>query len=84
MTTLYIVLPLALVIATFSVLAFAWSVHTGQLDDLETPAHRLLLDDEDRATFALPAASPATHAFDPKPRTELLADLPTSTGTSRE
>jgi cbb3-type cytochrome oxidase maturation protein len=65
MTTLYLILPLALVIATVSVLAFAWSVRSGQLDDLDTPPHRLLLDDGDRAEFApaaqvtaLPAAAP--------------------------
>lgn len=51
MTTLYLIVPLALVIAAISVLAFAWSVRSGQLDDLDTPAHRLLFDDQgDAAT----------------------------------
>lgn len=62
MTTLYLVLPLALVIATISVLAFAWSVHTGQLDDLDTPAQRVLLDDADHARFARVAMPPAKRA----------------------
>jgi nitrogen fixation-related uncharacterized protein len=26
---------------------FAWSVKSGQFDDLEGPAHRILLDDDD-------------------------------------
>jgi cbb3-type cytochrome oxidase maturation protein len=27
--------------------AFIWSVKNGQLDDLETPAYRILLDDKE-------------------------------------
>ncbi len=45
MITLYLVLPLALLIAGVAVAAFAWSVRSGQLDDLETPPKRILLDD---------------------------------------
>lgn len=48
MNALYLVLPLALVIAAGAVLAFVWSVRSGQLDDLDTPACRLLLEDEER------------------------------------
>jgi cbb3-type cytochrome oxidase maturation protein len=45
MTALYIVLPLALLIATGAVLAFAWVVRSGQLDDVDTPPRRILFDD---------------------------------------
>jgi nitrogen fixation-related uncharacterized protein len=27
--------------------AFIWAVKTGQFDDLEGPAHRILMDDDD-------------------------------------
>ena len=46
MVALYFILPLALIIAGGAVLAFAWSVKSGQLDDLETPPRRMLLDDD--------------------------------------
>lgn len=46
MTTLYVVLPLALLIASLAVLAFAWTVRSGQLDDVDTPPRRILFDDE--------------------------------------
>jgi cbb3-type cytochrome oxidase maturation protein len=42
---LYVVLPLALLVAGGAVAAFVWSVRGGQLDDLETPPRRILLDD---------------------------------------
>ena len=57
MTALYLVLPLALVIATGAVLAFVWSVRSGQLDDLDTPPCRLLLEDGNLAGIA-PLAQP--------------------------
>ena len=45
MSVLYIVLPLALIIVAVAVAAFVWSARTGQMDDLETPAVRVLHDD---------------------------------------
>ncbi|HEU4734965.1 MAG TPA: cbb3-type cytochrome oxidase assembly protein CcoS [Kofleriaceae bacterium] len=46
MSILYLVLPLALLFASGAVAAFAWTVRTGQLDDVETPPRRILFDDE--------------------------------------
>lgn len=46
MTTLYIVLPLALVIAGAAVASFIWVVRSGQLDDVDTPPRRILFDDD--------------------------------------
>ena len=45
MSVIYVVLPLALVIAAGMVWAFMRSVRKGQFDDLETPALRMLFDD---------------------------------------
>lgn len=45
MSVIYVVLPLALVIAAGMVWAFMRSVRRGQFDDLETPAMRMLFDD---------------------------------------
>ncbi len=46
MNALYLILPLALVIAAGAVAAFVWAVRDGQLDDLDTPPRRMLTDDE--------------------------------------
>ena len=51
-TVIYIVLPLALLFAGIAVWAFIWAVRQGQLDDLETPAARILLDDDDGRSAA--------------------------------
>ncbi|MEP6619583.1 MAG: cbb3-type cytochrome oxidase assembly protein CcoS [bacterium] len=47
MSVIYVVLPLALVIVTAAVIAFIWSARSGQFDDLDTPAVRMLHDDKD-------------------------------------
>lgn len=55
MSIVYLVLPLALVIVLAAVLAFVWAARGGQFDDLETPALRVMHDDEAiRATPSRP------------------------------
>lgn len=46
MNILYLLVPLALLLAGVGVLGFRWAVRSGQYDDVETPALRPLLDDE--------------------------------------
>lgn len=46
MSALFVVLPLALLVAAVAVAAYVWAARSGQLDDLDTPAHRILHDDE--------------------------------------
>lgn len=47
MSTLYLLVPLAIMLAAGAVAAFVWAVRSGQLDDLDTPPQRALLDDDD-------------------------------------
>jgi cbb3-type cytochrome oxidase maturation protein len=46
MTVLFIILPLAIVMALLAVAAFAAAVRTGQYDDLDSSPWRMLFDDE--------------------------------------
>lgn len=46
MSVLYIVVPLAMIVVAVAVGAFVWATRRGQFDDLETPAMRMLHDDE--------------------------------------
>ncbi len=47
MTVLYLLVPLALFFAAAAVATFIWAVRSGQFDDLETPAVRVLFDDDE-------------------------------------
>ncbi|MFN3455823.1 MAG: cbb3-type cytochrome oxidase assembly protein CcoS [Pseudobdellovibrio sp.] len=42
---LYLMIPMALALGVIFVVGFFWAASNGQLDDLETPAHRILYDD---------------------------------------
>jgi len=45
MSILFLILPVTLLLCLGAVAAFAWATRSGQFDDLETPAIRLLHDD---------------------------------------
>ncbi|TMQ09000.1 MAG: cbb3-type cytochrome oxidase assembly protein CcoS [Deltaproteobacteria bacterium] len=46
MSILYLLIPLGLVLIVSSLAAFLWAVHCGQFDDLDSPALKILLDDD--------------------------------------
>jgi len=43
---MFVLLPAALLFAAAAVVVFAWAARSGQFDDLETPAMRILGDDD--------------------------------------
>lgn len=43
-----ILIPLAFALGAVALGAFFWSLRSGQYDDLEGAAHRILFDDDDR------------------------------------
>jgi cbb3-type cytochrome oxidase maturation protein len=47
MSIIYILLPIALMLGGGFVLAFIWLASSGHFEDLETPAHRILIEDEE-------------------------------------
>lgn len=57
MAVLYIVLPLAFLVAGAGVLAFIWAARQGEFDDLDTPPLRAIQDDD-----------PVVKASTPRPR----------------
>ena len=46
MEIIYFLIPLGLVLVALAVWAFMWAVRSGQFDDLEGPAHRILMDED--------------------------------------
>ena len=57
METIFVLLPLALLIAVIAVGFFIWAARTGQFDDLDTPAVRILFDDDEPRPAQPPAAT---------------------------
>jgi cbb3-type cytochrome oxidase maturation protein len=45
MEILYFLVPVAVLLGFGFLLSFYWAVQDGQMDDLETPAHRILSEE---------------------------------------
>lgn len=54
MNALLLLIPIALALGVLGLLAFLWSIQSGQFDDLEGAAERILYDDD------LPTAADTT------------------------
>ena len=51
MDIIYITIPVTLLFIATGVLIFFWASKSGQFDDLEGPAHRILFDEDYLADF---------------------------------
>jgi len=47
MNILLLLIPIGMAFLGVAIWAFLWAVRNGQFDDLEGPAHRILMDDDD-------------------------------------
>ena len=47
MTGLAFLIPIALMMGLLGLIAFFWAMRTGQYDDMDGAAHRILIDDEE-------------------------------------
>ena len=47
MDILYLLIPVSLIIVAIAIWVFMWAIRSGQYEDLEGPAHRILMDDDD-------------------------------------
>ena len=59
MSVVYIALPAVLLLALAGVIAFIWAVRSGQMDDLETPGLRVLIEEDDPVATAPRDEAPA-------------------------
>jgi len=46
MESIYLLIPISVIIVFGIAVAFWWSVRSGQFDDLEGPGFRVLMDDD--------------------------------------
>lgn len=47
MSALYFLIPMSIVIVAGALWAFLWSLKRGQYDDMDSPAHRIIIDDRE-------------------------------------
>lgn len=68
MSVLYVVLPIALVMASGAIAAFLWAVRSGQMDDLSSPAVRVALEDDAASPGFARAASGSARELEARPQ----------------
>ena len=61
MPALYSMIPAALLIVGIAIFIFFWAVDSGQYDDLDSPAHSILFDDQDPQHTAAVEEAKGTH-----------------------
>ncbi len=59
MESLYLLIPLSVLLVFVIGFLFWWSVRHGQFDDMEGPAYRVLMDDDDPKADKEVASAPA-------------------------
>lgn len=45
MDIIFVLIPIGLILLMVAIWAFRWALKSGQYDDLDSPAHRILFDD---------------------------------------
>ncbi len=73
MESLYFLIPVALIILLVAIKVLFWAVKSGQYDDLDTEAHRILFDKD-----------PATPAKNTQPKSSQLKDTKSEDNNSGE
>ena len=58
MINLLYLIPLALFLGGLGLAAFVWSLRSGQYDDLDGAAHRVLFDDDEEEVDTAPPRTP--------------------------
>ena len=48
MDIIYLLLPIALILVGIIIWIFMWAVKSDQFEDLEGPAHRIIMEDDDK------------------------------------
>jgi len=43
---IYLLIPLSIILVGLIIWIFIWAIRSGQFDDLEGPAHQILMDDD--------------------------------------
>jgi cbb3-type cytochrome oxidase maturation protein len=46
MEIIYLLIPLSVILVGVIIWFFLWAIRSGQFDDLEGPAYRILMDDD--------------------------------------
>jgi len=78
MDIIYVLVPLSIALLAIAVLIFFWAVKGGQFDDLDSPAHKILFDDDEHLNERKESETDSSPAQDAESRTNADATSSTS------
>ena len=81
MSILLVLIPLSLVLLGLGIAAFFWAVRNDEFEDLDSPAWKILLDDDSRPHPELPDLTLVRPGERPEDKIEDQAREATKTGT---
>lgn len=55
MESFYLLIPIALIFVAFAIRLLFWAINSGQYDNLDTEAHRILFDEDEKPLNKSPA-----------------------------
>ena len=67
MESIYILIPISILLAFLIGFFFWWSGKNGQFDDVEGPAHRIIMDDDDTYSETSEPSEPPPPSQDTQP-----------------
>ncbi len=73
MESLFFLVPIALIFVAIAIKVLFWAIKSGQYDNLDTEAHRILFD-EDEADSSKPEAEHKPESAEDQPKTEAEED----------
>jgi len=47
MDIIYVLVPLSILLIALAITVLFWAIKNGQFEDMDSPAHKILFDDED-------------------------------------
>ncbi len=82
MESLYLLVPISVVVVFLIAVAFWWSLRNGQFDDMEGPGYRILMDDDkaQQETAAAATQEPALAGPEEADGSRSVEKRPAATG----
>ncbi len=66
MESLFLLVPIALIFVAIALKVFFWAIKSGQYDNLDTEAHRILFDDDEPKVESKPEAGSRARPSSPE------------------
>lgn len=72
MDIIYVLVPLSIALIAFAITVLFWAIKNGQFEDMDSPAHKILFDDDEHDPKPVDPQNPSSD----KPSNKAPSDQP--------